>query len=337
MISDVQRVVAVDEHSTRSSELPPLLEELAVLIENLNAVIATIADEEAPARVHREGVRSLCVKIARRAPLLSPRLDEFSVLRKLHDARVRHTAVAVADEDIAVRGDEDRGRHVEGIRTVARNASLAERHQELPVQNYEADDQPIAKWYLAIPPAGTDELGRARSQAEDSINKWQQQATQTFSDMTAVSTWIGARETEQAGTALVVLSHHADDRLYFSPKDQLTADEIARRFMRPAIAILDGCGTGAAAGRLIQNLNNAGFGAVIATATPVDSEIAGDFLACMAETLDRNRDDATFNLSLAFSDAVRCVRDDKDHRARALTWLMLGNGSLRLTSPHKQP
>ena len=207
----------------------------------------------------------------------------------------------------------------------------------LPVQNYEADDQPIAKWYLAIPPAGTDELGRARSQAEDSINKWQQQATQTFSDMTAVSTWIGARETEQAGTALVVLSHHADDRLYFSPKDQLTADEIARRFMRPAIAILDGCGTGAAAGRLIQNLNNAGFGAVIATATPVDSEIAGDFLACMAETLDRNRDDATFNLSLAFSDAVRCVRDDKDHRARALTWLMLGNGSLRLTSPHKQP
>ena len=42
-------------------------------------------------------------------------------------------AMAVADEDVAVRRDEDGGRHVERVGTVAGHAGLAERHQHLAV------------------------------------------------------------------------------------------------------------------------------------------------------------------------------------------------------------
>jgi hypothetical protein len=208
----------------------------------------------------------------------------------------------------------------------------------LRVQNYQPDEHELTRWFLVAPSASrTDELGDARKRAGASIDKWTLAATQTFSDMTSAADWIGAKQTEPAGSALVVLSHHDNDRLFFDDNDQLRSDDIVRTFARPSAAILDGCGTGAAAGRLIQNLNDAGFSAIIATATPASPQMAGDFLACLADTLDKNQGFAAFTLAHAFHNAVVCVRDEKKYGARALTWLMLGNGSLRLRSPRKEP
>ena len=41
--------------------------------------------------------------------------------------------MAVADEDVAVRRDQDGGRHIERVGAVASHAGLAERHQDLAV------------------------------------------------------------------------------------------------------------------------------------------------------------------------------------------------------------
>src|SRR5207237_920739 len=72
-------------------------------------------------------------EVAGRRPFLAPRLEDLAVLGELHHAGVRVAAVAVADEDVAVRRDEDGGRHVERVRAVAGHARLAERHQQLPL------------------------------------------------------------------------------------------------------------------------------------------------------------------------------------------------------------
>src|SRR5215472_5039356 len=63
----------------------------------------------------------------------APGLDEFSILRELHDARVRLLAVSVGDEDVAIGRDQDIGRPIEGVGPVARDPGLAQRHQHLSI------------------------------------------------------------------------------------------------------------------------------------------------------------------------------------------------------------
>src|SRR5262249_21337843 len=65
---------------------------------------------------------------------LSPRLDEFPVLREFHDPRVGRATVSVADVNVAVRCDGDVGRSIEGVRAVSGNARCAQRHQDLSVR-----------------------------------------------------------------------------------------------------------------------------------------------------------------------------------------------------------
>src|SRR5438128_11903360 len=77
-VGHVDRVVLRDEDATRAAELPPLVEELAVLIEDLDAVVLAIPNEETPARVHRDRVRLAHFTAAR--PFLPPLLDVLSIL-----------------------------------------------------------------------------------------------------------------------------------------------------------------------------------------------------------------------------------------------------------------
>ena len=67
-----------DGDAARPAELPPLGDELAVLIEDLDAVVLAIADEQPAARVHRDGVRLADLAGAR--SLRAPLLDERAVL-----------------------------------------------------------------------------------------------------------------------------------------------------------------------------------------------------------------------------------------------------------------
>jgi hypothetical protein len=73
-----------DRDAARPPELRPLVEEHAGLIENLNAVVVAIGDEEPAARIHSKGVRH--VELAGAGSALAERLDEPPVLRPLADA-----------------------------------------------------------------------------------------------------------------------------------------------------------------------------------------------------------------------------------------------------------
>src|SRR2546427_12302202 len=98
-IGDVNIVLLVDEDAARTAELLPLGDELAVLIEDLDAVVIAIADEEAFARIHRERVR--LIEFTGRGAELAPLLDELAGLVELQDAVVART-VTLGHEDVAV-------------------------------------------------------------------------------------------------------------------------------------------------------------------------------------------------------------------------------------------
>ena len=56
-IGDVDDVVSVDEDAARPAELVPLIEEVAVLVEDLDAIVLAVADEQPAARVDGDRVR----------------------------------------------------------------------------------------------------------------------------------------------------------------------------------------------------------------------------------------------------------------------------------------
>ena len=112
-IRDVDRVVGGDVNATRPAELAPLIEVGTVLIENLNPIVLAVTDEQTTARVHRDRVR--LADLAAPRALSSPLFEVGAVLRELDDAIVRSPAMAVGDEDRAVRRDDDVGRLIEAI------------------------------------------------------------------------------------------------------------------------------------------------------------------------------------------------------------------------------
>src|SRR5687768_14098577 len=81
----------------------PLIQELAVLVEDLHAVVGAVVDEYAPrARVDGDPVHIVEIAgppIVRRRAFLAPGHDIFAGSVELHDPRV---LVAVGDEERAV-------------------------------------------------------------------------------------------------------------------------------------------------------------------------------------------------------------------------------------------
>src|SRR5262249_45612739 len=110
-VGDIDLVILVDPHAARPAELFPLADELAVLVEDLEAAVGAVGDEQASGGVQREPVRH--VEFAGPATFLTPLLDELAVSRELHDTGVGLVAVSVSHEDVAVRGDDHVGGRVE--------------------------------------------------------------------------------------------------------------------------------------------------------------------------------------------------------------------------------
>jgi hypothetical protein len=71
--------------------------------------------------------------------MVAPGFDEFAVLRIFDDAvvglRYRKITVAVGDEDVAIRSDENIRRAVELIGSIAGDARPAQRHQQVAVRS----------------------------------------------------------------------------------------------------------------------------------------------------------------------------------------------------------
>src|SRR5204862_5944429 len=86
-IDRIQPIAAIDEQAAHAAELPPGVEELAVLVEDLDPMVATVGDEQPSARVERERVRRSELAGARTE--LPPFLDVLAVLAELDDPSVR--------------------------------------------------------------------------------------------------------------------------------------------------------------------------------------------------------------------------------------------------------
>src|SRR5688572_22363254 len=81
-VDHIQLVVAVDVETARPPELLPFSDELPFAVEDLDARVAAVADEDAAARVERERMR--IAEFARTGAQLAPFFDEPAVARKLH-------------------------------------------------------------------------------------------------------------------------------------------------------------------------------------------------------------------------------------------------------------
>src|SRR5262249_45564736 len=113
MVRRIDVVVAVDVEAARAPELLPLRKEFAVLIENLDAIVDAIGNEQPASRIHGELMGG--VELTRSAAALAPGLDVGAILGELEDAVVGTRPVPLRHEDVTVRRNEDVGRLVEGV------------------------------------------------------------------------------------------------------------------------------------------------------------------------------------------------------------------------------
>lgn len=218
----------------------------------------------------------------------------------------------------------------------------------LLVQSYKPSGTCINQWVMALPPkAGTPGSGSALDDALGVFSKlidaqggWGA-TTRLYRNMRSVRDWLsdGIRDTEPS--AFFVTSHHARDTLYFKEDDPILSKQIEHRFGPSSVAILNGCGTGKpGATDIINELSRRYVGAVIATSTEVRGEMAGWFLACLADGVEKSPPGGTALGELHFS-AIKCLADKQGRHAKskyggqALAYMMLGNSGLRICSPSR--
>ena len=112
----------------------PSADEIAVLVENLDATVATIGNVDAS---HRTADRNIVriIEIARRRSFVTPGLDEPAILREFEDAGIVRgiATVAVGNKDIAICADRHASRPIEDICALTADTHLPKHHQNLTV------------------------------------------------------------------------------------------------------------------------------------------------------------------------------------------------------------
>src|SRR5262245_8042216 len=97
-VGDIDIVVFIDGESTRPAELFPLSDEFAFLVEDLQAVVATISDEQSSSRVHGKCMwRS---ELTGSATRFADRFDQLSVFRELQNPIVISPTMPFRDKDV---------------------------------------------------------------------------------------------------------------------------------------------------------------------------------------------------------------------------------------------
>src|SRR5204863_2049079 len=104
-------------------------------VENFDAIVASVADEQAAARVHRQRVRLIPVLRAR--SFLSELLEELAIFVELNEARIC-APVSFTNPDLPIGRDQHIVRLIErvgfGRRTWLIATGFAQGHQQLPVR-----------------------------------------------------------------------------------------------------------------------------------------------------------------------------------------------------------
>ena len=213
----------------------------------------------------------------------------------------------------------------------------------LDIQSYRSDNNCLSRWVTVVTdPPGDDALRKATSRIERWVPIWEELASKPFKDMRDFGDWIGERQTELRPTAIVILSHHANNRIWSNPEMLVLSSDVMRKFSAPSIAVLSGCGTGGpGAVDFVRRFNRNGIGTIIATSTEVDPYMAGDFLNELAKILVENQGNERFNLGVAYFKTIQIMRTktppdgNAPYEARVLEFTLLGNGNVRLCPPNK--
>jgi hypothetical protein len=219
----------------------------------------------------------------------------------------------------------------------------------LPIQSFAQSEKCISRWFMALP-MGKDkdtDLENAGSRLINKIRTWRDddRPEKVFLDMVAFGDWLSTEE-EQSASALVVLSHHdpVKNKLFFSQDGPgVVPLGVRRNFSEASLVVLDGCKTGLSGlGNFPEAFNEKGFSTEIVTGTNADPFLAGDFLDCLGETVSQNTDPMGRLVSDIFFDTLGCLgkrretEDAEPYGPNALTYLLLGNGNLRLCAPVRE-
>src|SRR3990172_2846430 len=92
-IGHIHSVLRVDEKAARLPKLFPFLQEFSVLIENLDAIVTAVGDEQPSRGIHGDAMRH--VELPGTRSFLPPRFDESPVFRKLQDTHARTFAISL--------------------------------------------------------------------------------------------------------------------------------------------------------------------------------------------------------------------------------------------------
>ena len=132
--------MCVDIDRARLTELFPGGDEIAVLVEDLDAIILTIGDVHIPLGTADVDVVGF-PEVAGFRPHVPPLLDELAVRRILHDAGAvqRVTGMAIRHKNIAIGRNGNSGRPVKRIGPVPGHAFTADRHQHFARRTYLED------------------------------------------------------------------------------------------------------------------------------------------------------------------------------------------------------
>jgi len=132
-IDHIHRVVFRDHNPAGTAPLFPFRDVLSILIEDLNAVVVAVVDEDAALGIHCDGVRY--IEFSGAGAFLSPFLDEGAVLRELNDASVGISTVPVGHEDVAIGSYQNRGRSVEGVGRGSGDTGFPQSHQDFALRS----------------------------------------------------------------------------------------------------------------------------------------------------------------------------------------------------------
>jgi hypothetical protein len=212
-------------------------------------------------------------------------------------------------------------------------------------QSYQAASSCISRWFLAVPkenPASQDALPQARQRIKAVIDQWGPRAEHVYDTIPELRQWLGQAKPTEASAALLLLSHHDQNTVFFDQTERMTSTQVERRFGEASMVVLDGCSTGAPmAVALLRKLNERGFATTIASQVAVRPELAGDFVATLGEVVDKG-DAQGATIADVFFETLQELREKSPdthslpYGARALVFSLLGNGATRICAPQKE-
>jgi hypothetical protein len=239
--------------------------------------------------------------------------------------------------------------HYEYIGRVAKLETPLER------QDFSSNQECLRNWRMFVPPEPKDDkeldsfpmlrtLLHARTPLEPWIHGLREACDKCIMQSEAsLRAWISEGQPVPAGQVLLTISHHDADKLFFRDGTPIpfVATDVGRRFERPSVAILAGCGTAqVGASGIVRALNEHGINTVIATATEVNAKMAGQFVDLLLTNLAQHASDTEYTLADARYDAtVRLFGfRDESHRPygpKALEFIIAGNGALHVCAPNR--